>query len=96
MRVSVSKGVILAGQRYNRLEDVIFYRAGFEITPYKPWYVRGNIWYDAEQKKVGDITFNLRYLGQCWGVNMEFIKRPHDYTFSVMFELKGISKGLKI
>jgi LPS-assembly protein len=96
LRFSVSKGVILAGQRYNRLEDVIFYKAGFELTPYKPWYVRGNIWYDAEQKKVGDITLDLRYSGQCWGVNMGFVKRPHDYTFSVMFELKGISKGLKI
>ncbi len=96
LRFKIPNGAIWAGQRYDRLEDVIFYRAGFEITPYKPWYVRGNIWYDAEEKEVRDIAIDLRYSSQCWGVNMGFIKRPHDFTFSVMFDLKGISKGFKI
>ncbi len=96
MRFKVSQGAIWVGQRYSKLEDVIFYKAGFELNPSKPWYMRGRIWYDAKGKKFGDITLNLRYMSQCWGVNMEFIKRPHDYTFSVMFDLKGISKNLKI
>lgn len=96
LRFSVSKGVISAGQRYDRLEDIIFYNTGFELTPNKSWYMKGRIWYDAKQKQVGDITMNLKYSSQCWGVNMEFIKKPHDYTFSVMFDLKGISSGLKM
>lgn len=96
LRFNISRGAIWAGQGYNRLEDVIFYKAGFELNPYKPWYMRGRIWYDAEKKEVRDIAIDLRYSSQCWGVNMGFIKRPHDFTFSVMFDLKGISRGLKI
>jgi LPS-assembly protein len=96
LRFNISKGVIFAGQRYDRLEDVIFYKLGFELNPSTPWYMRGRIWYDAKQKQVGDITIDLKYSSQCWGVNMEFIKRPHDFTFSVMFDLKGISKAIKL
>ena len=96
VRFRISQGAIWVGQRYNRLEDIIFYSTGFELTPNKSWYMKGRIWYDAKQKQIGDITMNLKYSSQCWGVNMEFIKKPHDYTFSVMFDLKGISKGLKM
>lgn len=90
---SISKGTIWAGQRYNRLQDVVYYTAGLMLTPYKPWTMSGRIWYNAEEKEFKDIAVNLRYMGQCWGINMEFIKRPLDFTFSVMFELKGISKA---
>jgi len=96
VRFRISQGAIWVGQRYNRIEDVRFYKAGFELNSYKPWYVRGRIWYDADRKEVRDVSLDLKYSSQCWGVNVEFIKRPHDFTFSVMFELKGISKGLKM
>jgi LPS-assembly protein len=96
MHFRISQGAIWVGQRYNRLEDVRFYKAGFELNPYKPWNIRGRIWYDADMKEVRDVSIDLKYLSQCWSVNMEFIKRTHDFTFSVMFELKGISKALKI
>jgi hypothetical protein len=51
------------------------------------------IWYDDDAKEIRDIEINLKYSSQCWGVNFEYIKRPSDFSFSVMFDLKGISKG---
>jgi LPS-assembly protein len=93
---NIPRGTLFVGQRYNRLEDVVYYRAGFDLYPSKPWYVRGTIWYDDDIKEIRDISIDLRYSSQCWGVNIEFIKRPHDFTFAVMFDLKGISKGFKI
>jgi hypothetical protein len=93
---NIPKGSLFLGQRYNRLEDVAYYRAGFDLYPSKSWYLRGTVWYDDDMKEVRDISIDLRYSSQCWGVNFEFIKRPHDFTFSVMFDLKGISKGFNI
>jgi len=89
----IPKGTIWAGQRYNRLEDVVSYTTGFMFTPYNPWTVSGRVWYNAKEKEFKDVAVALKYMGQCWGVKTEFIKRPHDFTFSVMFELKGISKA---
>jgi len=93
IRFSIPIGTISVGQRYNRLEDVIYYTSGFMLTPYKSWAMSGTIWYNAEEKQLKNIALNLKYTGQCWGVNMEFINRPKNFTFKVMFELKGISKA---
>ncbi|MEW6163353.1 MAG: LPS assembly protein LptD [Nitrospirota bacterium] len=96
LRLKVSETTFLAGQRYNRQEDIILYKAGIELHPYKPWYMGGRLWYDAEEKVVRDITVNVKYMSQCWGVSMAFIKRPGDFTVAIVFELRGISRAFKI
>jgi hypothetical protein len=92
----ISKGTLRVGQRYNKLEDVSFYRAGFDLNLSKRWYASGMIWYDNDMKEIRDITIGLKYSSQCWGVDLQFIKRPHDFTFSIMFDLKGISKSFRV
>jgi hypothetical protein len=91
--LSISESSVWFGQRYNKQEDITFYRAGFGLHPFKPWYLNSSIYYDAKAKVVRDITINLRYLRQCWGVNMVFNKWPGDYSVLIMFELKGLSMG---
>jgi len=76
-------------QRYNRQEDITFFGAGFGLQPYKSLYTEVRSWYDGTAKKISDITMNLKYTSQCWGINMVFVKNPLDFTFAVMFELKG-------
>jgi len=93
---NIPGGTLSVGQRYDRLDNVVFYKAGFDLFPHKSWNVRGMIWYDDDAKEIRDIEMDLRYSSQCWGVNFEFVKRPHDFSFSVMFDLKGISKGFKM
>lgn len=88
--MKVSETIISAGQRYSRQDDILFYKAGIELHPYKSLYTGGRLWYDAKERRVKDITVNIKYISQCWGVNMEFIKKPHDFTVAIMFELKGL------
>jgi len=94
--MKISEATISAGQRYNRLNDTHFYTASIGLYPYKPLYTEARLWYDAKEKKSKEIAMNIKYTSQCWGVNMQFIKRPGDFTAALLFELKGISKGLKI
>ncbi|OHE59330.1 MAG: hypothetical protein A2Z47_01840 [Thermodesulfovibrio sp. RBG_19FT_COMBO_42_12] len=90
LSVSISGTAISAGQRYNRQDDVTYYNAGIGLHPFKPLYLDGRLWYDAEEREVRYITSSIRYMSQCWGVTLEFIKAPDDFTVAIMFELKGI------
>jgi LPS-assembly protein len=94
--MKVSKTTISAGQRYNRQGDILTYVSSIGLYPYKSLYMEGRLWYDAKEREVKDVSLNVKYTSQCWGVNLEFIKKPGDFTAAVMFELKGISKGLRI
>ena len=85
-----------AGQRYNRLNNVNTYEAGIGIHPFTPLTMNGKIWYDAEQKETREISLNITYMSQCWGINLGFVKRPDDFSVSFLIELKGLTKALKI
>ncbi|MDH5202152.1 MAG: LPS assembly protein LptD [Nitrospirota bacterium] len=89
MWIKVSDVLIGAMQRYNRQEDITFFGAGFGLQPFKSLHTEVRFFYDGREKQITDTTINLRYISQCWGVNMVFVKKPHDFTFAVMFELKG-------
>lgn len=39
---------------------------------------------------------NIKYISQCWGISMEFIKRPGDFNVVILFELKGLTRPLKM
>jgi LPS-assembly protein len=91
--MSISETSFWVGQRYDREGDITFYKAGIGLHPYKPWYLNGSVWYDAREKLVRDITINVRFVRQCWGLNMAFTKSPNDYNISIMFELKGLQAG---
>lgn len=94
--MTISRATLSVGQRYNKRDDIKTLVAGIGMNPSKSWNIGGRIWYDAEEKEVRDIAVNVRYARQCWGVYMEFYKRPGDFTTVIMFDLKGISQRLKI
>ncbi|OGW38258.1 MAG: hypothetical protein A2Y97_04535 [Nitrospirae bacterium RBG_13_39_12] len=93
--MNVSKATISVGQRYNKKDDILTYITGIGLQPYKSLYLGGRIWYNAREKEFEDISVNIRYASQCWGVLMEIVKSPDDFTVGVMFELKGITQALK-
>ncbi len=95
MSFNVSKISLSFGQRYNREEDIMLFHAQMEFNPYKFLQLAGRLWYDAERDSIRDIALSLGYLRQCWGINLEFTKKPGDFTLLVMFELTGISKVSK-
>ncbi|MEW6067881.1 MAG: LPS assembly protein LptD [Nitrospirota bacterium] len=94
--LKVSDTTFSVGQRYSREDNITFYNAGIGFHPYKPLYMDGKIWYDAEEKEIEEISVLIKYESQCWGINMDIIKRPDDFIVTVMFELKGLTKGIRI
>jgi hypothetical protein len=47
--------------------------------------------YDAKGKTVSDMILDMKYLGQCWGIRFEAVKKPGDFTMTVKFDLPGIT-----
>jgi len=86
----------MAAQRYNRVNDVNTYVGGIGIHPFTPLFMDGKIWYDAEKKEARDISLNITYISQCWGINLGFVKSPDDFSVTFLIELKGLTKALKI
>jgi hypothetical protein len=86
---------ISAGQRYNRVDAIKYYTAGLNLNFLKPFYLESRIWHDAELHETREVSLNLKYIGQCWGINLGFTKRPGDFTTTVLFELKGLTKDFK-
>jgi LPS-assembly protein len=81
---------VSAGQRYKRPGNIKNFVGGLQVHPFKPLYLESRIWYDAYEKKTQELAFVLKYLSQCWGISVEYIKNPDDYHVRVMFELKGL------
>jgi LPS-assembly protein len=96
IRATIKGVTISASQIYNKEHDTTYYRTGIGIHPFKPLYLDGRLWYDAEENETKEIAVNIRYLSQCWGIFTELIKRPDDFIISVLFELKGITKAFKL
>jgi LPS-assembly protein len=92
--VKIRETVISAGQRYNRQDNITFYNGSIGLHPYKPLYLEGRIWYDAKEGETTDMTLNIKYISQCWGVSVEFLKRPGDFNVIFRFELKGLTKSI--
>ena len=87
---------ISAGQRYNRLEDIKYYTAGLGLSLLKPFYLDSRVWYDSTTHEVREVSANIRYVAQCWAINLGIVNRPDDFNVSVMFELKGLTKPLSV
>jgi LPS-assembly protein len=94
LSLKVSQIKFSVGQRYNRRDDISTYVVGIGLSPFKVLSLGGRVWYDADEREVREFAVNMRYDQKCWGVYMEFYKRPGDFTAAVMFDLKGISGAL--
>lgn len=90
----IYKANLWFGQRYNRGENTLQYRTGIVIDIDKSLQLAGRLWYDAKGKGLGDMNLSLRYLSQCWGIRVEFVKKPKDYSMLVMYELTGLISNM--
>lgn len=83
-------------QRYDNENDITYYNTALAIHPFSPLYLEWRVWYDQEEKEVREFSTDLTYLSQCWGIHLQYVKRPDDYSIMVMFQLKGLMKELKM
>jgi LPS-assembly protein len=95
LSVTVAPVTFSAGERYNVKNDIKFYTTGLGLHLWKPLFMNINIWYDAIEHKTKDVTAHLKYISQCWGADLGVIKRPGEFSVTLLFELKGITSKLK-
>jgi len=85
------RGSVSVGQRYNRVEDILEFKAGFTVKPVRAIEMGMDVWYDAKGEGLTNLTARLNYLSQCWGMRIEAAKRSGDFTLTVMFDLFGMT-----
>lgn len=87
--VTFSKLSLSVGERYNRAEKTLFYDFGTSYAHSKTLSADANLWYDARDGGIKDITIKMKYTKQCWRMILTYNKKPGDYSISVNFELLG-------
>jgi hypothetical protein len=93
--VNFLKVDLSAGVRYNRAEDILMYNVGAGVSPFKSVRLTGQAWYDVKGDGLRDLNLTLSYMRQCWGVSLEAVKRPGDFTVKVVFELLGLTSRIR-
>lgn len=90
------RGYLTLGQTYYRAEDIMVYKGGLSLNPFKRILFNSSIWYDAKGGGLREMNISLKYQQQCWGLSFQSIKSPGDFTMMVLLELAGLnSKPLK-
>lgn len=64
----------------------------------KKWSLTGSLNYNANGEGLRDSSLNVRYSEKCWATNLSITRRPiiregkerSEFSFTVLFELKGI------
>ncbi len=91
MTFQFSKATISVGQRYNREQDIMMYSGRIAFNPYKSLQMAAAMWYDAKGTGLQDLNLTVKYLRQCWGVRVEAVKKPGDFTVRILFVLSGMN-----
>jgi len=89
--IPFSHGGVSFGQRYNKPENIMVFRAGVTVQPVKPIQVGLEVRYDAKGEGLRQVGAHVQYASQCWGVRIEAVKKPGDFSVQVMFDLFGVT-----
>ena len=88
----IFKADVVLGQTYDRAEKIMLYKAGVAFSPHRSVNISSSIWYDAKGGGLRDMDVTVRYQRQCWGLKVEAIKRPGDFTTLFTVELAGLNR----
>ena len=89
--VPFAKGALTFGQRYNRTENIEVYKGGITVRPVKAVQMGVDAWYDREKSELTNLSMNMLYMSQCWGVRLKLSQTPEATSFMVMIDLYGIT-----
>jgi LPS-assembly protein len=54
------------------------------------WTVHGQVWRDVEKKAFTQQEYKIHYASQCWGLGLDFITKPGERNYYLVFDLKGL------
>lgn len=84
---------LLAGQSYSRSSNVTLYSLLGSLKASRGLTLKGGIKYDSQGGGLRELTAGLNYLAQCWGVEVEYIKKPADFNIFLRISLKGLGSS---
>lgn len=93
------KTILKAGERFNRDEKVMLYKAAIDSVLSQKWAVNATAWYDAKGGGLRDSMIKTTYTEQCWALHLILSRkpgenaRPTEYSLALFFELKGIGSS---
>ncbi|MBI4823385.1 MAG: LPS-assembly protein LptD [Nitrospirae bacterium] len=92
LSVDVSrKAVFSMGQNYTRQSNVFLHTFGVGYTHSKALFLDGKLWYDSKEGTLNNMAVGLSYMRQCWGMNVQAIRSPDDFSVFLTIALKGLS-----
>ena len=92
----VFKTDLAVGQRFNRKDNILMYTGAASYSPNDYLRLTSQVWYDAKGEGLRDLTVNVRYQKQCWGIRVEAVKRPGDFTMKVFFDIMGLNSKVSV
>lgn len=95
MSINLDKITFSLGERYDIINDTMFYDLGINYAYSKNLSTEAMLWYDAKGGGLRDATLRMKYQKQCWGMTMVFNKKPGDYSIFITFDLLGLG-SLKV
>ncbi|MDP2166885.1 MAG: LPS assembly protein LptD [Thermodesulfovibrionales bacterium] len=87
---SVSKASVSLGQQYSRDSDVFVHTFGIGYDYSKALFLGAKLWYDSKEGQLSNLTGDIKYTRQCWGLSASLARRPHDYSVFLTIDLKGL------
>jgi LPS-assembly protein len=84
-------GAVTFSQRYNKDQDIRIYKAGLTMRPVKAVQMGVEAWYDAKGEGLTNLSANLQYVSQCWGVRLHVSQTPIAFSVMGMIDLYGIT-----
>jgi hypothetical protein len=82
---------LTGGQHYDRAGHVESYSGRVSYKASGAIEVFAGTRYDAsEEKGLEETSAGTRYMSQCWGVKLTYVKRPEDYSVFIEARLLGI------
>lgn len=97
IRIKIAdKTNISIGERYNKEERLMLYKAALDTELSRSWAINADVWYDAKSGGLRDAAVKTTYTSQCWALRLIFSRKPGDdirspeYSFMFLVELKGV------
>jgi LPS-assembly protein len=87
---------VTIGKRYAKDAKIMQSRVGIDSAVTRNISVHANIWYDLRGGGVRESALRTRYSQQCWAMDLSLSRTPGDnimpaeYSFMVLFELRGL------
>lgn len=90
LSVDISRTVFSLGQNYTRESNVLLHTLGIGYTHSRALSLEGKLWYDSKEGTLSNLTAGLSYIRQCWGMNVQAIKSPDDFSIFLTVTLRGL------